>query len=123
MARPRRGTKEGDIATRKWKETMERQYGGPEGRHRFMQKIGQKGGRNSHTGGFAANPELAREAGRKGGTISRRGPGYKLDKYKPAILEMMAQDLPIGQMAEKLKLPYETVRRVVRELRAEVSQD
>lgn len=36
--------------------------------------IGRKGGSNGHTGGFAANPELAKEAGRKGGTISRRGP-------------------------------------------------
>lgn len=31
-------------------------------------------GRKGHTGGFAANPELAREAGRKGGLISKRGP-------------------------------------------------
>jgi hypothetical protein len=30
------------------------------------------GGRKGHTGGFAANRELAREAGRKGGLISRR---------------------------------------------------
>jgi general stress protein YciG len=35
-------------------------------------KIGAKGGRNGHTGGFAANPELARVAGAKGGRISRR---------------------------------------------------
>lgn len=39
----------------------------------FYKKIGAKGGRNGHTGGFAANPELARIAGRKGGFISRRG--------------------------------------------------
>lgn len=37
-------------------------------------RIGRIGGQNGHTGGFAANPELAREAGRKGGTISKRGP-------------------------------------------------
>ena len=30
------------------------------------------GGRNSNTGGFYANPELARIAGAKGGRISRR---------------------------------------------------
>lgn len=40
----------------------------------FYREIGRKGGKNGHTGGFAANPELAREAGRKGGKISRRGP-------------------------------------------------
>ena len=39
----------------------------------FYKNIGRKGGKNGHTGGFAANPELAREAGRKGGKISKRG--------------------------------------------------
>ena len=39
----------------------------------FYAKIGAKGGKNGHTGGFAANPELARIAGKKGGQISRRG--------------------------------------------------
>lgn len=39
----------------------------------FYKRIGQKGGRNGHTGGFASNPELARIAGAKGGRISRRG--------------------------------------------------
>lgn len=40
----------------------------------FYANIGRKGGQNGHTGGFAANPELAKEAGRKGGAISKRGP-------------------------------------------------
>ena len=40
----------------------------------FYRNIGRKGGANGHTGGFASNPELARIAGRKGGSISRRGP-------------------------------------------------
>lgn len=35
-------------------------------------KIGAMGGRKGHTGGFAANPELAREAGRIGGKRSKR---------------------------------------------------
>ncbi len=38
----------------------------------FYAKIGKKGGERGHTGGFAANPELARIAGAKGGRISRR---------------------------------------------------
>lgn len=38
----------------------------------FYAKIGAKGGRNGNTGGFAANPDLARVAGAKGGRISRR---------------------------------------------------
>ena len=40
----------------------------------FYANIGRKGGKNGHTGGFAANPELAKAAGRKGGKISRRRP-------------------------------------------------
>ena len=38
----------------------------------FYAKIGAKGGHNGRTGGFAANPDLARIAGAKGGRISRR---------------------------------------------------
>ena len=38
----------------------------------FYAKIGTKGGKNGHTGGFFANRELARIAGAKGGKISRR---------------------------------------------------
>jgi len=38
----------------------------------FYAEIGRKGGQRGHTGGFAANPELARIAGAKGGRISRR---------------------------------------------------
>ncbi len=38
----------------------------------FYAKIGAIGGRNGNTGGFAANPELARIAGAKGGRKSRR---------------------------------------------------
>lgn len=40
----------------------------------FYANIGRKGGQNGHTGGFAANPELAKVAGAKGGKISKRGP-------------------------------------------------
>lgn len=38
----------------------------------FYQRIGARGGKNGRTGGFAANPELARLAGAKGGRASRR---------------------------------------------------
>lgn len=40
----------------------------------FYAKIGAKGGANGNTGGFAANPALARIAGAKGGKISKRKP-------------------------------------------------
>lgn len=40
--------------------------------HDFYARIGAMGGKKGHTGGFAANRELARSAGAKGGRISRR---------------------------------------------------
>lgn len=45
----------------------------------FYKRIGAKGGRNGHTGGFAANPALAKIVGAKGGRISRRGPAKKVE--------------------------------------------
>ena len=44
----------------------------------FYVKIGAAGGKKSRHGGFYANRELAREAGRKGGLASQRG--KKIDK-------------------------------------------
>lgn len=46
----------------------------------YYREIGRKGGKNGHTGGFAANPELARIAGAKGGRNGKRG-AAKLHKY------------------------------------------
>lgn len=58
------GTKAGGLKAR---ATNLERYGAD-----FYSKIGQKGGQNGHTGGFAANPELARWAGAKGGRVSSR---------------------------------------------------
>lgn len=38
----------------------------------FYARIGAAGGKKGRTGGFFANRELAREAGRLGGRVSRR---------------------------------------------------
>lgn len=59
------GTKAGGV---KAAQTNKTRHGGD-----FYAKIGAKGGMNGHTGGFAANRDLARAAGAKGGRISRRG--------------------------------------------------
>lgn len=63
------GTKAGG---QKAAATIKKKYGKD-----FYAEIGRKGGQNGHTGGFAANPELAKEAGRKGGKISKRGKAKK----------------------------------------------
>lgn len=39
----------------------------------FYRTIGRLGGRLSRNGGFSGRPDLAREAGSKGGAASRRG--------------------------------------------------
>lgn len=63
------GTKAGGI---KASTTNKRLHG-----EDFYQRIGAIGGKNGHTGGFASNRELAREAGRKGGKASKRGPAKR----------------------------------------------
>lgn len=60
------GTKQGGQKAR---ETNYRKHG-----RDFYARIGAEGGKNGHTGGFAANPELAKIAGAKGGKKSKRGP-------------------------------------------------
>lgn len=65
------GTREGG---RKAAATNKAKYGTD-----FYMNIGQIGGRNGHTGGFASNPELAKIAGAKGGRISRRGKAIPKD--------------------------------------------
>lgn len=55
----------------------------------FYKNMGRKGGQNGHTGGFYANPELARIAGTIGGLKSSRkgiknGEGKKYNKDKEA---------------------------------------
>jgi uncharacterized protein len=58
------GTRVGGI---KAAQTNKERYGTD-----FYKKIGRAGGIKGTTGGFAANRELAREAGRKGGKKSKR---------------------------------------------------
>ena len=43
----------------------------------FYARIGAMGGKKGTTGGFFANRELAREAGAKGGRVSRRSKATK----------------------------------------------
>lgn len=85
------GTKEGG---KKAAATNRNKYGSE-----FYSNIGRKGGQNGHTGGFAANPELAKEAGRKGGKISKRGPA----KYP----HLSKTDLTVRKAEERRRLKAE----------------
>lgn len=113
MARPKSGTEAGRIATEKWRKTMLKKYGGRGGLRKKMQDIGRIGGSHGVTGGFAANPALARVAGAKGGSISRRGPGsnlkLKIEPQVEKIEELYYEGYSIPQIAKKLKIPYCTL--------------
>mgnify|MGYP001602317314 CR=1 FL=1 len=61
------GTKSGGVRTR---ETNKKKYGKD-----FYKEIGAMGGQTkSPLKGFGTRRDIAAEAGRKGGTISKRGP-------------------------------------------------
>ena len=57
----------------------------------WYSKIGKLGGQAMVPKGFALNPQLAAEAGKKGGTISRRGPAKKSMVRKPKDGESLAE--------------------------------
>lgn len=59
----------------------------------FYARIGAVGGRNGHTGGFAANRELARTAGAKGGRKAwtpERREKFEQEKIRATNLEETA---------------------------------
>lgn len=63
----------------------------------FYSRIGAIGGRNGHTGGFAANRELAKIAGAIGGRKSRRtgvknGEGKAHDKDIETVEQILEQE-------------------------------
>lgn len=82
----------------------------------FYARIGQKGGANSHEGGFAANRKLAREAGRKGGSVSRRGKSYGAEfaKKRKLIVKLWYKNTPYAEIARQIGLPYSATRAWVR---------
>lgn len=104
MARPKSGTKEGKIASKKWKQTMLKKYG-EDGLRKKMQGIGAKGGRNSGTGGFASDVvgkdgltgrERAAIIAKKSGRMGKRG--YKL--IKKTLFHYIYQKKDTGEIVK-----------------------
>ena len=79
----------------------------------FYKKIGHKGGQNGTTGGFAANPILAKSAGAKGGLKSRRGPSEKtvrtLQEHSEEIKKLACAGMYYGQIAKMYGLNRATL--------------
>ena len=77
------GTKAG---AQKSKQTLIERYG-----EDYFSNMGKKGGKAMVPKGFALDPAKAAEAGKKGGTISRRGPAKKSMVRKPNDGESLAE--------------------------------
>ena len=74
MVAYKKGTKGYELQEKRKRETMLKKYGGEAGTSEFFKKIGAQGGMRKVKKGFACmSAEKRAEAGRKGGTISRRG--------------------------------------------------
>lgn len=85
----------------------------------FYKRIGAKGGRNGHTGGFAADPERAKWAGAKGGSKSRRGNsnlGYsaRVRENLGVIYSLVDSGWSLVEVAQFLKVPYGSLQAVLR---------
>lgn len=102
------GTK---IGGQKAAATNKKKYGSD-----FYSNIGRKGGKNGHTGGFAANPELARIAGHKGGKKSRRGPA----KRGGRVINANYNEAQLARIREELGWNDDKDREVIDELRKKV---
>lgn len=92
------GTKLGGLKTR---ETNLKKYGSD-----YYKRIGAIGGRKvtNTPKGFAANPELARLAGAKGGRKSKRGPS-KNKKIK-VVSEEEAKEIKVKKENNKGKFGW-----------------
>ena len=77
--RGKKGTKSGDMASERWRETMEENYG--ENWREIMREQGKKGGKLSSNGGFAADKKLAVKAGGVGGHRSSRTKKLKIFQF------------------------------------------
>lgn len=65
----------------------------------FYAQIGKMGGRKSRNGGFAANRDLARIAGAKGGKKSRRGKKASITQVNASVSDATASDNTADKIA------------------------
>lgn len=78
------GTKAGG---KKCAATNKRKYG-----NNWYAEIGRKGGQAKIPKGFALNPQLARQAGRKGGLTSSKAPTLTLEERRQEIAELLKNE-------------------------------
>lgn len=112
MARPKKTTPEGKIASEKWRQTMIEKYGSVTNKMRETGRIGGQNGKGpDYKGGFAANREYARKAGAKGGSISRRKSKYYevFEENRSAIEAVLRSTATVKDLAKALDVPYSSL--------------
>ena len=113
----KKGEEGHEEATKKWRKTMEKKYGGAS---EYMKKIGSKGGSISTTGGFASKKvgkdgltgrERAKKFGALGGKKSRRGSAYNKnwEDKKSLIKEMVGEGYSMAEISRRVEIPYGTL--------------
>lgn len=81
----------------------------------FYAKIGAIGGRNGHTGGFAANPNLAKKAGALGGRTSKRGKSLKTKQLIEDAKILRDAGMTKKELAKRFKVSESTIYRYLKE--------
>lgn len=115
------GTKEGGAIAR---ETNLKRYG-----EDYYKRIGALGGKACFpTKGFGSHPERAREAGRKGGIASKRGPSKQtldtLRNYAGDIEQMYENGMPAYKLAKEFGVGLGTLKKFLRgELDIDATKD
>ena len=76
----------------------------------FYARIGAKGGRNGHTGGFAADRERAKIAGAKGGKMSKRDDVERWwSKFGEEVETRMESGDTCKEIANDMGLSYQSM--------------
>ena len=112
MARSKKTTPAGKIASEKWRQTMIEKYGSVTNKMRETGRIGGQNGKGpDYKGGFAANHEYARKAGAKGGSISRRKSKYHqiFEENRSAIEAVLRSTATVKDLAKALGVPYSSL--------------
>lgn len=94
------------IGGKRASETNKKKYGDD-----FYARIGAMGGKAGNTGGFAANPTLARLAGSLGGRRSKRGKSIACSQRIAKAKELRAEGKKITEIAGILGVTPGTVNR------------
>lgn len=112
MSRASKNTPEGKRASEKWRKTMTERYGSVTEKMRQVGRIGGLNGKGpDYKGGFAADNEIAKIAGAKGGSISRRKSKYHqvFEENRSAIEAVLRSTATVKDLAKSLGVPYSSL--------------